>query len=73
MNSNKAKAAKTKTDETENGTSLIGTVFQRLPDGPITLTSEGNKFQIVIKQASVEINGMKLIPFVVLTALHGKC
>ncbi|KAH7343120.1 hypothetical protein BKA66DRAFT_543869 [Pyrenochaeta sp. MPI-SDFR-AT-0127] len=68
MSSTKAKFGKT--DETQGGTSLVATVFQRLPDGPITLTSEGNAFKIVIKQAAVEINGLKLIPFAVLTALH---
>ncbi|KAL6708012.1 hypothetical protein ACN47E_003446 [Coniothyrium glycines] len=45
-------------------------VFQSLPSGPIRLSSEGNNFQVIIKNLSLEINGLALQPFLVLTALH---
>ncbi|KAF2034210.1 hypothetical protein EK21DRAFT_108249 [Setomelanomma holmii] len=64
MNAGKAKSGKT------SSVSLDPRVLQSLPDGPIILISQGNKYQIVIKQASIEINGLKLVPFAVLTALH---
>ena len=42
-----------------------------LPKDPITVTSEGNTFQITIQDMQVTINGLKIVPFAVLTALHG--
>ncbi|KAH7084117.1 hypothetical protein FB567DRAFT_75732 [Paraphoma chrysanthemicola] len=45
-------------------------VLGSLPDGPIVLSSEGNSFRIVVKEASVEVNGLGLVPFAVLTGLH---
>lgn len=69
MTGAKAKAAKV--GMAQSSVPLDPSVFKSLPDGPIALTSEGNNFIIVIKEASVEINGLKLIPFAVVTALHG--
>lgn len=65
-------SGESKSDKTQASAMLDPRVLQSLPDGPIELTSDGNHFQIIIKKASVEINGMKLLPFAVLTALHGK-
>jgi hypothetical protein len=42
-----------------------------LPQGPVEFTSEGNTFRIVLKDAEISINGLAIIPFGVLTALHG--
>jgi hypothetical protein len=44
---------------------------QSLPQGPVEFTSEGNTFRIVLKDAEISINGLPLIPFGILTALHG--
>ncbi|KAH7071834.1 hypothetical protein BKA63DRAFT_418271 [Paraphoma chrysanthemicola] len=64
-------AAKAKNKNGEQSSApLDPRVLGSLPDGPIVLSSEGNTFQVVIKQASVEINGLKLVPFAVLTGLH---
>jgi hypothetical protein len=46
-------------------------VLQALPRGPITLLSEGNMFEVVIETQSLKINGLALVPFAVLTGLHG--
>lgn len=70
MNSGKANV--NLLDMAQGGVPLDPRVTQGLPDGPITLTSEGNNFQIVLRDASIEINGMRLVPFAVVTALHGK-
>ena len=51
---------------------LDPTVLQALPRGPIMLSSEGNMFEIVIESQSLTINGLALVPFAVLTGLHGK-
>jgi hypothetical protein len=50
---------------------LDPTVLQALPRGPIMLSSEGNIFEIVIESQSLTINGLALVPFAVLTGLHG--
>lgn len=42
-----------------------------LPQGPVEFTSEGNTFRIVLKDAEISINGLPVIPFGILTALHG--
>ena len=42
-----------------------------LPQGPVEFTSEGNTFRIVLKDAEISINGLAIIPFGILTALHG--
>lgn len=42
-----------------------------LPQGPVEFTSEGNTFRIVLKDAEISINGLPIIPFGILTALHG--
>jgi L-lysine 2,3-aminomutase len=47
-------------------------VLQALPKGPIMLSSEGNMFEIVIESRNVKVNGLALVPFAVLTGLHGK-
>ncbi|KAF1836476.1 hypothetical protein BDW02DRAFT_238432 [Decorospora gaudefroyi] len=49
---------------------LESTVLQALPRGPITLSSEGNMFEIVIQSQSLKVNGLALMPFAVLTGLH---
>lgn len=54
------------------GPPLDSTVLQALPRGPIVLSSEGNMFEIVIESQSLKINGLALIPFAVITGLHGK-
>jgi hypothetical protein len=54
------------------GQTLDPTVLQALPRGPITVSSEGNMFEIVIESQSVKINGLAIIPFAVITGLHGK-
>ncbi|KAJ4359438.1 hypothetical protein N0V95_002185 [Ascochyta clinopodiicola] len=41
-----------------------------LPQGPVEFTSEGNTFRIVLKNAEISINGLPIIPFGILTALH---
>ncbi|XPT01068.1 hypothetical protein M3J09_010210 [Ascochyta lentis] len=41
-----------------------------LPQGPVEFTSEGNTFRIVLKDAEISINGLPIIPFGILTALH---
>lgn len=61
----------------KNTTSLLSTVpidpraAAVLPRGPVEFTSEGNTFRIVLEDAQISINGLPLIPFGVLTALHG--
>jgi hypothetical protein len=57
---------------TQAGTPLDPIVLQALPRGPITLSSEGNMFEIVIESQSLKINGLALVPFAVITGLHGK-
>jgi hypothetical protein len=54
------------------GQTLDPTVVQALPRGPITISSEGNTFEIVIESQRVKINGLALVPFAVITGLHGK-
>jgi hypothetical protein len=51
---------------------LDPTVLQALPRGPITLSSEGNMFEIVIENQSLKINGLGFVPFAVITGLHGR-
>lgn len=69
---NNGKSTKSFTGIAQSGVPLDSRVLQSLPNEPINLTSEGNKFQIVIKEARVEINGLAVVPFAVLTALHSK-
>ncbi|KAF2623265.1 hypothetical protein BU25DRAFT_462164 [Macroventuria anomochaeta] len=45
-------------------------VVGSLPQGPVEFTSEGNTFRIVLKDAEISINGLPIIPFGILTALH---
>ncbi|KAH6629333.1 hypothetical protein C7974DRAFT_359048 [Boeremia exigua] len=45
-------------------------VLGSLPQGPVEFTSEGNTFRIVLKDATISVNGLALIPFGILTALH---
>jgi hypothetical protein len=45
-------------------------VTQSLPDGPIEITSGGNTFRIVLRDADIRINGLAVIPFGIFTALH---
>lgn len=52
-------------------TPLDPRVLGSLPQGPVEFTSEGNTFRIVLKDAEISINGLPVIPFGVLTALHG--
>lgn len=47
-------------------------VLAMLPTGPVTVTSGGNRYTIVLRDATVSINGLGVIPFGVLTALHSK-
>lgn len=46
-------------------------VVVSLPQGPVEFTSEGNTFRVVLKDAKISINGLSLLPFGILTALHG--
>ncbi|KAF3041895.1 hypothetical protein E8E12_005491 [Didymella heteroderae] len=41
-----------------------------LPQGPVEFTSEGNTFRIVLKDAELTINGLPVIRFGIITALH---
>ncbi|KAJ4983546.1 hypothetical protein SVAN01_10962 [Stagonosporopsis vannaccii] len=52
-------------------TPLDPRVLGSLPQGPVEFTSEGNTFRIVLKDAEISINGLPVIPFGILTALHG--
>jgi hypothetical protein len=45
-------------------------VTQSLPEGPIEITSGGNTFRIVLRDADIKINGLAIIPFGIFTALH---
>ncbi|KAJ8112280.1 hypothetical protein OPT61_g5317 [Boeremia exigua] len=45
-------------------------VLGSLPQGPIEFTSDGNTFRVVLRDAEISINGLPVIPFGVLTALH---
>lgn len=47
-------------------------VVASLPQGPIEFTSEGNTFRIVLRDAQISINGLPVIRFGIITALHGK-
>ncbi|KAI1539769.1 hypothetical protein PtrSN002B_008844 [Pyrenophora tritici-repentis] len=49
---------------------LDGAVLRALPQGQITLFNAGNNFEVVIRDASVKVNGLDLVPFAVVTALH---
>lgn len=53
--------------------SLDASTLAALPKDPVTVTSEGNSFTIKISDASITINELPLIPFAVLTGIHGKC
>lgn len=57
----------------QSGIPLDPTILQILPKGPITVTSEGNNFEVVLENRSIKINGQILTQFATLTALHGKC
>lgn len=47
-------------------------VLGSLPQGQVEFTLEGNTFRIVLRNADISINGLPIIPFSILTALHGK-
>ena len=51
---------------------LDSAVLRVLPQGPITLFNDGNNFEVVIRNSTVKVNGLELIPFAVVTALHSK-
>jgi hypothetical protein len=46
-------------------------VAASLPQGPVEFTSEGNTFRIVLKDAEISVNGLPVIRFGIITALHG--
>lgn len=52
-------------------TPLDQRVLGSFPQGSVEFTSEGNTFRIVLKDAEISINGLPVIPFGILTALHG--
>ena len=76
MTAAKAKAglmAMMSMDQTNKiNTPLDPIVLQALPKGPIKLSSEGNMFEVTIESQSLKVNGLALVPFAVLTGLHGE-
>lgn len=52
---------------------LDNSTLAALPRGPVTITNEGNTFTINLAQQAFIINGLELKPFLIMTALHGKC
>ncbi|KAG9195272.1 hypothetical protein G6011_00392 [Alternaria panax] len=70
MNAAKANASMMSMAMSQAGSLLDPTVLQALPRGPITISSEGNMFEIVIESQSLKINGLALVPFAVITGLH---
>lgn len=63
---------KTSTKDMMSSVPLDPRVLAALPQGPVEFASEGNTFRIVLKDVEISINGLPLIPFGILTALHGK-
>ncbi|EFQ87027.1 hypothetical protein PTT_17605 [Pyrenophora teres f. teres 0-1] len=49
---------------------LDGAVLRALPQGQIKLFNAGNNFEVMIRDASVKVNGLGLVSFAVVTALH---
>jgi hypothetical protein len=60
------------TDMMKSQVPLDPRVTQSLPEGPIEIRSEGNTFRIVLRDADIRINGLAIVSFGVLTALHGR-
>jgi len=58
--------------DTKNSIPLDDSTLAALPRDPISVTSEGNKFQITIQKGEVTINSLTVVPFAVFTAIHGK-
>jgi hypothetical protein len=58
-------------DMMQGGVPLDPRAVQSLPQGPVEFTSEGNTIRIVLRDAEISINGLAVIPFGILTALHG--
>lgn len=58
--------------DTKNPVPLDSQTLAALPKDPVTILSEGNKFEIKIQSTEITINGMQIVPFAVLTSLHGK-
>ncbi|KAH7128592.1 hypothetical protein B0J11DRAFT_578782 [Dendryphion nanum] len=56
--------------DTKNAVPLDNQTLAALPKDPITIVSEGNRFEIKIQSTEVTINGQKIVPFAVFTALH---
>lgn len=56
----------------QSGSLLDPRVLQALPSTPINLTSENNNFQIILRDVTVEVNGIPFRKFVSITAVHGK-
>jgi hypothetical protein len=72
MTAAKANASMMSMVMTQASPPLDPTVLQALPRGRITISSEGNMFEIVIESKSLKINGLAFIPFAIITGLHGK-
>jgi hypothetical protein len=58
--------------DTKNAVPLDSQTLAALPKDPVTIMSEGNKFEIKIQNTEITINGMQILPFTILTSLHGK-
>lgn len=56
----------------KNAVPLDNATLTALPKEPISILSEGNKFEISIQDTKVTVNGMAIVPFAVLTALHSE-
>lgn len=52
--------------------SLDNSTLAALPQGPLTVMNEGNKFTITLADQTVTINGLDLKPFAIMTGLHSK-
>lgn len=58
--------------DTKNPVPLDNQTLAALPKDPIRISSEGNTFEINIQNTDVTVNGMKILPFAIVTSLHGK-
>jgi hypothetical protein len=56
----------------KNTVPLDNATLAALPKEPISILSGGNKFEISIQDTKVTVNGMAIVPFAVLTALHSE-
>lgn len=54
----------------KNAVPFDNATLAALPKEPISILSEGNKFEITIQDTKVTINEMAIVPFAVVTALH---